>query len=318
MLIIAALLAQSAVPLQVPWTMATYSTSDCSDAGTVELAMPRPTSPAIPLDSLVPTDWFRITPTMCSAASSTSSVSGGWCDLSTAGSPVYREDLHMGSTDCSTTSFPTAYPSGMCVNIAPGMSLMYTCFDSRKPKTVNCPPGWTAGWGAKCMKLTGPATHERCAAACGMNASLACIQSQEDQELARLVSPSAISTFVWLGEYQYPFEPTIEAGAKTPYMGAPYNGQPGWGTCSNGQHVSYQATFWGGYLGYPQPNNYNLGEDCMAWSPAGYADEVCTSRYQCLCEWPSQTSAVYTSTHRPALTRRAHDAFAVQSGEVWR
>ena len=244
MLALVPLLAQSAVPSQVAWTLATYTTSDCSDAGTAELAMPRPTSPTIPLESLVPTDWFRITPTACSAASPTSSVSGGWCDLSTSGAPIYRENLHLGSTDCSTTALPSAFPSGMCINIAPGVSLIHTCFDSRKPKTVTCPPGWTAGWGAKCMKLAGPATtHEGCAAACGANASLACIQSQEDQELARLVSPSDITSFVWLGEYQYPFEPTIKPELSTPYMGAPYNGQPGWGTCSNGQRAFYQATF---------------------------------------------------------------------------
>ena len=57
-------------------------------------------------------------------------------------------------------------------------------------KTAFCPPGWTAGYGNKCMSLAAASTHAGCAAACGPNASLACIESQADEDLAALVAPA--------------------------------------------------------------------------------------------------------------------------------
>ena len=61
------------------------------------------------------------------------------------------------------------------------------------------------------MKLAGPASHQGCEAECSaLDGSLACIQSQEDEDLATLISPSDPLEMVWVGEYQWPIEPNIE------------------------------------------------------------------------------------------------------------
>ena len=54
-----------------------------------------------------------------------------------------------------------------------------------------------------------PAAPTQLAAlACGENASLACIESQADEDLPPVV-PADVNVFVWLGEYQYPVEESI-------------------------------------------------------------------------------------------------------------
>ena len=64
--------------------------------------------------------------------------------------------------------------------------------------TPRCPPGWTQGFNNKCMRLSAPATHMGCAAACAAlvddgNASLACVESLEDEQLAGMVAPQDLS-----------------------------------------------------------------------------------------------------------------------------
>ena len=188
--------------------------------------------------------------------------------------------------------------------------------------TVACPSGWTSGsHSSKCMKLSSPATHEGCAAECGAGASLACIQSEEDNMLAGMVAPNDdMTAYVWVGEYQYPFEPDIRFGLRCSpncyadaFMGIPYNGQPNWGQCTNGQTTNYTPT----HFSFAQPNNFNAGEDCMARSLAGFSDDSCNRHYPCLCEWASETSAAYTSEHGPALSQRANDATSLLYGNLW-
>ena len=179
----------------------------------------------------------------------------------------------------------------------------------------SCPDGWT-GDGTKCMMLLIPETHEACAEACGsIGGSLACIQTEADNNLAARVSPADLASHVWVGEYQWPFETEIRFGfACEPdcFATAPYNGQPHWGQCTNGQATNYTPS----RLAFMQPNNNNAGEDCMSRSPVGFGDDVCTRKLPCLCEWGSQTSSLYLSVHGPALTQRAHSSTAYIYGNL--
>ena len=191
--------------------------------------------------------------------------------------------------------------------------------------TPTCPPGWTAGWGSKCMKLAGPASHQGCEAECSaLDGSLACIQSQEDEDLATLITPSDPLEMVWVGEYQWPIEPNIEfrplwfnqesinySNPRDVAMG----GQPGWGRCTNGE--TSNLTVIGSRTLFYQPNNWNGGEDCMARAAsAGYLDNQCVESYKCLCQWPGVTSDDFLE-HGPVLTQRAKDAFSKQSDLVF-
>ena len=185
---------------------------------------------------------------------------------------------------------------------------------------VECPSGWTEGSGAKCMKITSPTTHSGCTTACGPGASLACIQSLGDNDLASLVAPSDPAAFIWVGEYQWPIEPKIDFETIYDCMyfnmscTDPYKGQLNWGRCTNGATTTLTDSL----LGPFQPNNFNGGEDCMARAPSGYADNVCTELLPCLCEWPSQTSTEYVAVHGPALVLRATEAHDLMLEKLWR
>ena len=176
--------------------------------------------------------------------------------------------------------------------------------------STQCPAGWTgAPSTSKCMKLTAPSTHEGCTARCGADASLACIQTAGDSELAAMLQPMNFKVFVWTGEYQWPFEPELKIQLRgEPGSGKPYNAQPGWGQCSNGQTTNLTWSM----LAPLQPNNYNGAEDCMGRALVGYADNVCTESLPCLCEWQpdgsSRTTSAYKNIHGPALTKRAIEA----------
>ena len=168
------------------------------------------------------------------------------------------------------------------------------------------------------MRLSAPSSHLGCAAACAAldpagKASLACIQSVADEQLAAIAAPAGLNAQIWLGEYQWPMEPVIDF--QTIYdcqvfnqsCDKPYKGQKNWGRCTNGQTTNVTNMF----LPPFQPNNYNGGEDCMVRTAVGYADNVCNEVHQCLCEWPSQTSAEYVNVIGPALAERGVEAFAM-------
>ena len=176
-------------------------------------------------------------------------------------------------------------------------------------------------------------TQEGCAAACGSNGgSLACIQTDADKAVADTVQMMAsggtpdMGAFVWTGEYQFPFESVLKPDSiscqTNPYgppclgnlFGIAYNGQTGWGKCSNGQLTNHTPMI----LAFSQPNNYNGAEDCMATTLAGPADAVCSARLPCLCEHGSATSAIYLSDHGPALTARALEATDLVYSNLWR
>ena len=169
------------------------------------------------------------------------------------------------------------------------------------------------------MRLSAPSSHLGCAAACAAldpagKASLACIQSVADEQLAAIAAPAGLNAQIWLGEYQWPMEPVIDF--QTIYdcqvfnqsCDKPYKGQKNWGRCTNGQTTNVTNMF----LPPFQPNNYNGGEDCMVRTAFGYADNVCNEVHPCLCEWPSQTSAEYVNLIGPALAERGVEAFAMQ------
>ena len=138
----------------------------------------------------------------------------------------------------------------------------------------SCPTGWTGvSASGKCMKLLAVReTQEGCAAACGSNGgSLACIQTDADKAVADTVQMMAsggtpdMGAFVWTGEYQFPFESVLKPDSiscqTNPYgppclgnlFGIAYNGQTGWGKCSNGQLTNHTPMI----LAFSQPNNYN-------------------------------------------------------------
>ena len=169
-------------------------------------------------------------------------------------------------------------------------------------------------------------THQGCEIACNaVGGSLACLQSMADNDVANNVQTSGgtnadITHHIWVGEYQYPFEPEMQFKLEcTPncfanmFGIAPYNGQPNWGKCSNGQTTSFTPNV----LGFMQPNNFNGGEDCMARSIAGTVDDTCNNRRQCLCEYGSNTSATYASVHGPALMERAEQSSSKLYGNLW-
>ena len=149
---------------------------------------------------------------------------------------------------------------------------------------INCPSGWmpTAN-GSKCMTLTAPSTHEGCAAACGKDASLACIHTQEEDDLASFLGfltfgeEGILENYMWTGEYQWEFEPTITFGFDTDPAQCPNNycGQTGWGICSNGERSEWLRTHFASVQF--QPNNVMGGEDCAAKHLIfGLTDNVCT------------------------------------------
>ena len=124
-----------------------------------------------------------------------------------------------------------------------------------------------------------------------------------------MLQPMNFKVFVWTGEYQWPFEPELKIQLRGETgSGKPYNGQPGWGRCSNGQTTNLTWSM----LAPLQPNNYNGAEDCMGRALLGYADNVCTESLPCLCEWQpdgsSRTTSAYKNIHGPALTKRAIEA----------
>ena len=171
---------------------------------------------------------------------------------------------------------------------------------------ASCPAGWSAGAStSKCMKLTGLTTHEGCAAECGPDASLACIQTAGDDELAASLLPMNFKIFVWTGEYQWPMEPRVTLYISWPDVTAPFNGQQGWGKCTNGGTTDYSA----GRMATLQPNNFNGAEDCIGRTVIGLADNVCHEVMPCLCEWPSQTEQEYVDVRGPALLARADEGY---------
>ena len=189
--------------------------------------------------------------------------------------------------------------------------------------TPRCPPGWTQGFNNKCMRLSAPATHMGCAAACAAlvddgNASLACVESLEDEQLAGMVAPQDFTSQVWLGEYQWPPEPVdfvtvYDCQIRNQSCDTAYKGQLNWGRCSNGAFTT--AT--NGFLAAFQPNNFNGGEDCMARSMVGYSDNVCTEVLPCLCEWPSATAAEYLDVAGPALVAKSDEAYKQMSDKAY-
>lgn len=189
------------------------------------------------------------------------------------------------------------------------------------PSTVassGCPSGWTGGSSSKCLQIFGRNTHAGCATTCGsIGGSLACIQTAaEDDVLVSLIFGSSggdMTYGAWVGEFQSPFEPSVELGKlNCPYGtchanmfgGVPYNGQTGWGTCSNGQTTNYSIRT----LDFFQPNNFNGAEDCMGRYLSGLGDQVCNLELACACEHGAQTTADYLAVHGPALTQRSRAA----------
>ena len=155
--------------------------------------------------------------------------------------------------------------------------------------SATCPGGWARfDEGGKCYKVTaGRFNALGCAAACGENATLACIRSSSEVDFIASLTRSVGD--VWIGLYQ-------SAGAVEP--------GGGWDTCASG--VTTNFTNW--LSGYPS-NFYrtmifrDLGElsyanrQCAAkrreYLRNGWFDSPCYLRYRCLCELGAPASAEY-------------------------
>ena len=155
--------------------------------------------------------------------------------------------------------------------------------------SATCPGGWARfDEGGKCYKVTaGRFNALGCAAACGENATLACIRSSSEADFIASLTRSVGD--VWIGLYQ-------SAGAVEP--------GGGWDTCASG--VTTNFTNW--LSGYPS-NFYrtmifgDLGElsyanrQCAAkrreYLRNGWFDSPCYLRYRCLCELGAPASAEY-------------------------
>jgi hypothetical protein len=154
-----------------------------------------------------------------------------------------------------------------------------------------CPDGWARfDEGGKCYKVTaGRFNALGCAAACGENATLACIRSSSEAEFIASLTRSVGD--VWIGLYQ-------SAGAVEP--------GGGWDTCASG--VTTNFTNW--QSGYPS-NFYRTkvfgdlaqvayaNRQCAAkrreYLRNGWFDSPCYLRYRCLCELGAPASAEYLS-----------------------
>ena len=155
--------------------------------------------------------------------------------------------------------------------------------------SATCPGGWARfEEDGKCYKVTaGRFNALGCAAACGENATLACIRSSAEADFVSSLTRSVGD--VWIGLYQ-------SAGAAEP--------GGGWDMCPSG--VTTNFTNW--LSGYPS-NFYrtmifrDLGEmsyanrQCAAKRRAylrnGWFDSPCYLRNRCLCELGAPASAEY-------------------------
>ena len=141
--------------------------------------------------------------------------------------------------------------------------------------TAACPSGWTAGAG-RCYKFidTARTTPLGCVQYCGVNASLACIRSAEENAV---VTALAGGLFSWIGVYQRPGSPEPAGG---------------WNVCASG--ASNNFTYWAP----EQPNEYlGRAQDCIAIYPSGgWNDYGCAEEselHPCLCEYGAGPSPEY-------------------------
>jgi len=119
-------------------------------------------------------------------------------------------------------------------------SAVYLLFVLTDVASATCPGGWTRfDEGGKCYKVTsGRFNALGCAAACGENASLACIRSSAEADFVASLTRSAGD--VWIGLYQ-------SAGGAEP--------GGGWDTCASGEATNF--TDWRD--GFPSNVAFNAG-----------------------------------------------------------
>ena len=119
-------------------------------------------------------------------------------------------------------------------------SAVYLLFVLTDVASATCPGGWTRfDEGGKCYKVTaGRFNALGCAAACGENASLACIRSSAEADFVGSLTRSAGD--VWIGLYQ-------SAGGAEP--------GGGWDTCASGEATNF--TDWRD--GFPSNVAFNAG-----------------------------------------------------------
>ena len=85
---------------------------------------------------------------------------------------------------------------------------------------TTCPPEFTAV-GDSCYRITEPARHADCDALCGASATLACLAGlNESVAVGEGMFEALPHKFVWIGQYQYPYD----TGKKV-----------GWDHCTSGE-----------------------------------------------------------------------------------
>ena len=125
-------------------------------------------------------------------------------------------------------------------------SAVYLLFVLTDVASTTCPGGWTRfDEGGKCYKVTaGRFNALGCAAACGENASLACIRSSAEADFVGSLTRSAGD--VWIGLYQ-------SAGGAEP--------GGGWDTCASGEATNF--TNWRD--GFPSNFAYSASSAYVRW-----------------------------------------------------
>ncbi|EOD07068.1 hypothetical protein EMIHUDRAFT_198334 [Emiliania huxleyi CCMP1516] len=118
-----------------------------------------------------------------------------------------------------------------------------------------------------------PSTHWGCADLCGANATLACVQSSEENEyVARLAADAGAIRF-WIGVYQRP------AGEEP---------GGGWDVCQSGETANFVK--WD----TSEPNNWRGAEECAVVGNGGlWFDVPCYLEFPCLCKSGADPSPEY-------------------------
>ncbi|EOD27614.1 hypothetical protein EMIHUDRAFT_235469 [Emiliania huxleyi CCMP1516] len=122
-----------------------------------------------------------------------------------------------------------------------------------------------------------PSTHWGCADLCGPNATLACVQSSEENEHVARLAADAGAIHFWIGNYQRP------AGAKP---------GGGWDVCQSGETANFVK--WDVKLS--TPNDLRGAEECAAVGNDGLWNDLhCYLELPCLCKSGADPSPEYSA-----------------------
>ena len=163
------------------------------------------------------------------------------------------------------------------------------CFLVPVVAATSCRPGWVA-WGETCYGLIGSATHRGCDAVCGEDATLACIQTKEENDFVIRALVMKKVKYAWMGQYQWP----VDQGALV-----------GWDKCTSGATANATLDTWDDHDDelWGEPGDHKGMTDCAAakntYNKKWFA-LPCYEEHPCLCATGASASLV--SRTGPLLT----------------